>query len=113
MEATLTAPNLELPAAQLERFYTDMVRIRSFEERVIEQFQAGAVKGKFAYMSPEQTRGEELTPASDLFSTGVVLWETLAGQPLFDRETDLDTAQAVRSAEIPNLHALRPEVSPA
>jgi TPP-dependent pyruvate/acetoin dehydrogenase alpha subunit len=45
MEATLTAPNLELPAAELERMYTDMVRIRSFEERVTEQFQAGAVKG--------------------------------------------------------------------
>src|ERR671919_2531701 len=45
MEATLTAPNLELPAAELERMYTDMVRIRSFEERVTEQFQAGTVKG--------------------------------------------------------------------
>ena len=39
------APNLELPAADLERFYTDMVRIRRFEERVIDLFQAGAVKG--------------------------------------------------------------------
>ena len=45
MEATLSAPNLELPAAELERMYADMVRIRSFEERVTEQFQAGAVKG--------------------------------------------------------------------
>ena len=45
MEALTIAPNLELPAAELERMYADMVRIRSFEERVIEQFQAGAVKG--------------------------------------------------------------------
>ncbi len=45
MEALKIAPNLELPAAELERMYADMVRIRSFEERVIEQFQAGAVKG--------------------------------------------------------------------
>jgi len=40
-----TAPNLPLPAAELERFYTEMVRIRRFEERVAELFQAGAVKG--------------------------------------------------------------------
>jgi 2-oxoisovalerate dehydrogenase E1 component len=40
-----TALNLELPAADLERFYTDMVRIRCFEERVAELFKAGAVKG--------------------------------------------------------------------
>ena len=45
LEALSITPNLELPAAELERFYADMVRIRSFEERVIEQFQAGAVKG--------------------------------------------------------------------
>jgi 2-oxoisovalerate dehydrogenase E1 component len=44
-EALSIAPNLELPAPELERCYADMVRIRSFEERVIEQFQAGAVKG--------------------------------------------------------------------
>lgn len=75
------------------------------------QTRVGDLKGKFAYMSPEQTRGEALTPASDLFSAGVVLWETLAGRSLFDRDTDLDTAQAVRSAEIPPLHAVRAEIS--
>ena len=45
LEALSITPNLELPAPELERCYADMVRIRSFEERVIEQFQAGAVKG--------------------------------------------------------------------
>src|SRR5919106_1276219 len=45
MEALSITPNLELPAPALERLYQDMVRIRAFEERVIEQFQAGAVKG--------------------------------------------------------------------
>ncbi|MBN2362025.1 MAG: protein kinase [Deltaproteobacteria bacterium] len=76
------------------------------------QTRVGDLKGKFAYMSPEQTRGEALTPHSDLFSTGVVLWETLAGKSLFDRETDVDTAQAVRSADIPPLRSLRADVSP-
>jgi 2-oxoisovalerate dehydrogenase E1 component len=46
MEAlTAITPNLELPPAELERLYVDMVRIRRFEERVVELFQAGLVKG--------------------------------------------------------------------
>ena len=46
MEAlTAVTPNLELPPAELERLYVDMVRIRRFEERVVELFQAGLVKG--------------------------------------------------------------------
>ncbi len=45
MEALTITPNLELPAAELERLYADMVRIRRFEERVVELFQAGLVKG--------------------------------------------------------------------
>jgi predicted extracellular nuclease len=40
MEALSITPNLELPAADLERFYGDMVRIRRFEERVTELFKA-------------------------------------------------------------------------
>ena len=45
MEALTVTPNLELPPAELERLYADMVRIRRFEERVVELFKAGAVKG--------------------------------------------------------------------
>jgi 2-oxoisovalerate dehydrogenase E1 component len=45
MEALTIAPNLELPPERLERLYADMVRIRRFEERVVELFKAGAVKG--------------------------------------------------------------------
>ena len=41
MEALTITPNLELPPAELERLYADMVRIRRFEERVVELFQAG------------------------------------------------------------------------
>lgn len=75
------------------------------------QTRAGDLKGKFAYMSPEQTRGEVVDAASDLFALGIVTWEMLAGVSLFDRETDLDTAQAVRDAPIPSLRDLRDDVS--
>ncbi len=61
---------------------------------------AGELKGKFAYMAPEQTRGEPTTPRSDLFALGVVLWECLQNRRLWDRATDADVVHAVRE-ELP------------
>src|SRR5580658_306816 len=44
--------------------------------------EAGVIKGKFGYMSPEQARGEKLDRRSDLYALGVIFWETLTGRPL-------------------------------
>jgi serine/threonine protein kinase len=46
----------------------------------------GVVKGKFAYLSPEQVDGRVLDGRSDVFSLGICLWETLTGAPLFRRD---------------------------
>jgi uncharacterized protein (TIGR02265 family) len=61
----------------------------------------GMIKGKYAYMSPEQAYDEHLDQRSDIFSLGVVLWEALCGERLFKRESDADTLQWVVDAVIP------------
>lgn len=56
---------------------------------------AGEVFGSHGYMSPEQARGEPLTPRSDLFALGVVLYEALTGEPAFLRGTAEETQRAL------------------
>ena len=56
---------------------------------------AGTVLGTISYMSPEQVRGDVATPASDLFSLGVILNEMVSGMRPFDRQTAPDTMSAI------------------
>ena len=68
-----------------------------------EQTVAGELKGKFAYMAPEQTRGERVTSSADLFALGVLLWESLANRRLFDAATDADIVHQVRHTVVARL----------
>jgi serine/threonine protein kinase len=67
--------------------------------------QMGAVVGTPAYMSPEQTRGEELDGRSDIFSFGVILYEMIAGDNPFLRDTVEETISAIRDDAPPPLAA--------
>ncbi len=57
--------------------------------------QAGTVKGKVAYMSPEQARGRKLDGRSDLFALAICLWEMLTHKRLFLKTSDFETLTAV------------------
>ncbi|WP_437588102.1 protein kinase domain-containing protein [Sorangium sp. So ce1000] len=62
---------------------------------------AGTLKGKLAYMSPEQVRGNEVDRTTDVFALGVVLWELTTNQRLFRMDTDLDTLEKVQACVVP------------
>ncbi|MDB5215318.1 MAG: Serine/threonine-protein kinase Pkn6 [Myxococcaceae bacterium] len=62
----------------------------------------GQIKGKLAYMPPEQLSGRELTRAVDIYASGVVMWETLTGERLFKGETESETlAKILRDPVVP------------
>ena len=63
-----------------------------------EKSATGVIKGKFAYMSPEQSIGAELDARSDLFSVGTLLYVLVTGRKPFDGTTDLDVLMQVRKA---------------
>jgi len=62
--------------------------------------QAGILKGKFGYMSPEQVRGLPIDRRSDIFALGIVLYEMLTSERLFIGESDFSTLEKVRNVEI-------------
>ena len=70
----------------------------------------GELKGKLAYMSPEQARGKPLDHRSDLYSLGVVLYEVLSGQNPLRRENSMATLEAVRDPQIASLGVVRPDL---
>ena len=72
----------------------------------------GHLRGKLAYMSPEQARGKPVTASADLFALGVVLWELLTGKRLFAGDTDAETLDRVTRCELPSLSAARPDLPP-
>jgi len=74
------------------------------------QTQEGTVKGKYAYMAPEQLRGAGIDHRVDLFSLGVVLYEMLALRRLFQRKTDYLTFRAVMEQPIPDIRRYRPDI---
>ncbi len=72
----------------------------------------GTVKGKNAYMSPEQILGKPLDRRSDIFALGVVMYEMLAIKRLFHRDSDFLTFKAITEEPIPDIRDRRPDLPP-
>jgi serine/threonine-protein kinase len=72
---------------------------------------AGQLKGKVAYMAPEQARGEkDVDGRADVFAAGIVLWEVLTCRRLFKGEGDAHTLNKVLNEPIPLLQSVLPDV---
>jgi serine/threonine protein kinase len=75
--------------------------------------QAGVLKGKFGYMSPEQVGGKTLDRRADVFAIGTILYEILTNERLFLGESDFATLEKVRNVSIPPPSQVRKDIPEA
>ncbi|MGO9829721.1 MAG: serine/threonine-protein kinase [Myxococcaceae bacterium] len=76
------------------------------------QTQAGEIKGKLAYMSPEQCLGQPLDQRSDIFSLGVVLYEWLTGYRLFTGDSEVAVLKSITDGKIYGPSYFKPDIPP-
>ncbi|HEV8244271.1 MAG TPA: protein kinase, partial [Polyangiaceae bacterium] len=69
----------------------------------------GVIKGKFAYMSPEQAQGQKIDRRSDIFALGIVLYELTTGERLFRGENAGHTLKLVTTAKVPDPRESNPK----
>jgi serine/threonine protein kinase len=74
--------------------------------------EVGVLKGKIAYMAPEQATGEGIDSRADLFAMGIVLWELLTGRALFGGENAAHTLQRLVNEPIPRPSSALPAEHP-
>ncbi len=74
--------------------------------------EVGVLKGKVAYMSPEQAMGQRIDARSDLFAMGIVLWELLTQQRLMTGESAANTLHKLMNEPIPRISQVMPHVDP-
>lgn len=70
----------------------------------LQQTGVGVLKGKLAYMSPEQARTERVDARSDVFALGLVLWECLAGMRCYDSPDELRVLRNVQAGRVRSFH---------
>ena len=94
--------------------YEGAVKIADFGIATANLFrdEAGVIKGKFGYMSPEQARGEKVDRRSDIYALGVILHELLTGRPLHGNLTGDSLLEAVRAGVVEPPSTFAREVPP-
>jgi len=103
----VSPPNLLL-SKQGEVKLTDFGLARAASNAQVSD--AGVIKGKFSYLSPEVVDGKPADPRADIYSCGIILWEMLCGRRLFAGKTDLETVELVRKGDVPKPSTLRNDV---
>ncbi len=78
----------------------------------VDETRSGIIKGKFGYMSPEQANGQQVDHRTDIFSTGIILWEMLTGRRLFAAESDMATLRMIQECVITPPSKINPRVTP-
>jgi len=81
---------------------------KSSEKAVGEKTQAGQLKGKVPYMSPEQAAGEEIDHRSDIFAVGIMLFELTTRRRLFKAKSEYETLKLICDREYPLPSQVRP-----
>lgn len=105
----LSPPNILIGGqgeVKLTDFGVAKARSREAETR------PGVLRGKYAYMSPEQVRQGPIDQRSDIFSVGIVIYEALTGVNPFEGSTDFQTMESVERAEVEAAGFLRPDTPP-
>jgi serine/threonine protein kinase len=83
------------------------------QARLASATQGGQLKGKLAYMSPEQVRGNmTVDRRADVFAAGIVTWELLTAERLFKADGEAETLFKVVAAEVPPIRQFEPGVPP-
>jgi len=76
----------------------------------VQKTDAGVIKGKFSYLSPEVVEGKNVDPRADVYSTGIMWWELLIGRKLFAGSNDMETVELVRRGVVPKPSGLRDDI---
>jgi eukaryotic-like serine/threonine-protein kinase len=77
-----------------------------------QETRAGVLKGKLSHMAPEQARGERVDARADIFATGVLLWEALAGRRLRNTQNEYEVLQSLVSGDLPRLSSVNRDIAP-
>ena len=77
-----------------------------------EESEPGVIKGKYSYLSPEAAAGLEVDHRTDIFASGIILFELLTGRRLFLGENNYETVLQVKEAQIPPLSQVIPNAPP-
>ena len=75
--------------------------------------QAGVIKGKLAYLSPEQALGKHVDHQADIYSLGLMFYETLTGTRIYQFDTDIEAIRAIPEMEIPPVKQVREDIPDA